>query len=134
MGCDGTNGMPVEYTIDDARRLVRSRAWGAISFGDMRRARDELLADPRFVPTYQELLDLREVSHFNLSTEELRELAARHVFAAGTRRAIVHPANRPVFRGLVHMFEAFRELAGGHEFIRAFEDVSVAIEWLNAQP
>jgi hypothetical protein len=130
----GTYGMPVEYTIDGGRRLVRSRASGIVSFRDMRRSQRTLLADPRFVPTYREIVDFREVSAFDLSTEELRELAAVHVFAAGTRRAVVHPPSRPVFRGIVHMFEAFRELAGGHELIRAFDDMDLAMAWLDAQP
>src|SRR5690242_6935781 len=111
--------MPLEYTIDAERELVWSRAWGTIALEDMRRHLAALSADPKFVPSYRELLDLRDLGVFDLSTDDLRQLAATHVFAAGTRRAWVHPPTRPVFRGLVHMFEAFRELAGGHELIRA---------------
>jgi hypothetical protein len=123
--------MPAEYTIDASRRLVRSRAWGTLTYVEATRLQNALLADPAFDKTYNELIDWREIEHLVMSTEELRVLARPHIFGEGTRRAAVHSPDRPVIRGIVRMFEAFRDSSGGRERIRVFDNLGAALTWLN---
>lgn len=122
--------MPVEYTIDAAARLVRSRAWGTVTFVEAARAQAALLADPAFHRTFHELVDCRDVGRIEITAEELRLLARPHVFGEHSRRAFVHPPDRIVIRGLVRMFEAFRDSSGGRERIRAFDDIEKAMAWI----
>jgi hypothetical protein len=122
--------MPVEYSIDVATRLVRTRAWGAVTFVEITQLQHALLADPAFDKTFNELCDCLDIGVIELTTEELRLLAHPHVFGEHSRRAVVYPADRPVIRGLVRMFEAFRDSSGGRERIRAFDDLVKAMDWL----
>jgi len=122
--------MPADYIIDTAARLVRSRGWGRLTFTELKKHQDRLRADPAFDPTFDQLLDFREVEAIMVTADELRVMAAPHIFVAGARRAVLHLPDRPVIRGLVHMFEAFRESAGGHERIATFDDLDAALRWL----
>jgi hypothetical protein len=122
--------MPVEYTIDVAARLVRTRAWGPVSYVEVSQLQHALLADAAFDKTFNELCDCRDIGVIAITTEELRLLARPHVFGEHSRRAIVYPADRLVIRGLVRMFEAFRDSSGGRERIRAFDDLDRAMAWL----
>jgi hypothetical protein len=122
--------MPVEYTIDAAARLVRSRAWGTVTFVEVTQLQHAMLADAAFDKTYNELCDCRELGRIEVSTEELRLLARPHVFGEHSRRAVIYAPERLVIRGLVRMFEAFRDSSEGRERIRAFDNVAGAVEWL----
>lgn len=122
--------MPVEYTIDAAAHLVRSRAWGTVTFVEVTKHQHALVSDPAFDRTFHELCDCRDIGTIAITTEELRLLARPHVFGEHSRRAVVYPSHRLVIRGLVRMFEAFRDSCGGRERIRAFDDVAKAMDWI----
>jgi hypothetical protein len=122
--------MPVEYTIDVAARLVRMRVWGTVTFVEATQVQHALLADATFDRTCHELIDCREIGKIEITTEELRLLARPHVFGEHSRRAVLYPPDRLVIRGLVRMFEAFRDSCGGRERIRAFDDVAKAMTWI----
>jgi hypothetical protein len=123
--------MPVEYTIDVAARLVHTRCWGTVTFIEATQLHHALAADTAFDKTYHELCDCREIGRIEITTEELRLLARPHLFGEHSRRAVVYAPERLVIRGLVRMYEAFRDSSGGRERIRAFDDVAQARYWID---
>lgn len=122
--------MPAAYTIDVDSRLVRTRVWDVVTFVEVTQLQQALLKDPAFVRTFHQLFDCRAIGRVEITAEELRLLARPHIFAEESRRAVVYAPDRPVIRGLVRMFEAFRDSSGGRERIRAFEDLAEAMAWL----
>src|SRR4051812_11431808 len=86
---DEDRTMSMNYTIDPARRLVRTRAWGVLSTTDLQDSSSGLMADARFEPRYRSLVDLREVTGVSADMEALAQTAAVPLFAEGVQRAIV---------------------------------------------
>jgi hypothetical protein len=88
--------MPHEYAIDTAKRLVKARMWGDLNRAEVLKAALELSADPRLLPGFSELIDLREASATSISAEDVRAIASAPLDPAA-RRAFVVPACSPLF-------------------------------------
>jgi hypothetical protein len=125
--------MPCDYRIDTERRLVRSRAWGKLTNEELQELQRQLLQDPLFSPECWQLFDAIEVTSVSQVTSDAAQaMARRHIYGPRSRRAIV---TRPgATYGLARMFQTYRELAGGHEQIRVFEDLKEAEAWLGLGP
>jgi hypothetical protein len=124
--------MPVTYTIDATKRLIRTRCVGDVTFDEVVAHFRTLLQDPD-VPNYLDvLLDLSELA----TLPETRQLenVAREVQKTREKVrfgvcAIV--AQRDALFGMMRMFEViarkyFRE-------IRAFREMGEAEAWLASQ-
>ena len=121
--------MPIEYVIDEERRLIITTGSGVLTAAEIKAHEVRLKADARFVPAFYELVDVTPVTESPISADEMRLLASAQVFSPKARRAIV--ANRPLTFGLVRMFEMFREIAATEvETIHVFEDKPSAMRWL----
>jgi hypothetical protein len=118
--------VPTVFRIDPSRRLVVSRAWGAVTAAELRAHYRQLVVDPAFDPTYRQLTDVREVTDFELPSSLLADVAAHPVFAPGTRRAFV--VSGPVAYGLARMFGAYAE--GARQEVQVFRDLAAAEAWL----
>ena len=118
--------MPESYEIDQARELVISRAWNSFSDRELRDHYERLRADQRFDPAYRQLIDVREVNDFALTTAVMLGTALAHVFRSGIPRAIV-VANDTQF-GLARMFAAYSEADG--QVVQVFREPDAAKEWL----
>ena len=118
--------MSMSYTIDPARRLVRTRAWGVLSTTDLQDSSSRLMADARFEPRYRSLVDLREVTGVSADMEALAQTAAVPLFAEGVQRAIV--ASSDVAFGIARMYATFAERTGGD--VRVFRELEHASDWL----
>src|SRR4051812_35474084 len=118
--------MPASHTIDVQQRLVRSRAWGALSEADLIAHYRAIREDPRFDPTFSQLGDLREVSEFLMSSTAIRREAGVHVFDRHARRALV--ASSDIAFGLSRMYAT--EAEGATQFVQVFRDMAEAEEWL----
>jgi hypothetical protein len=106
--------MPIEFTIDHARRLVTATARGMLSgqdvFGYQRTVWSR--AD---VQGYNELLDMRAVEGIDLpSVDNLRALAqlsaSMDIPATSSKFAIVATSDEAF--GLSRMYETYRHLEG----------------------
>jgi hypothetical protein len=53
--------MPIEHTIDTARRVVYSRSWDVVTELDARGSAASLMNDRTFDPTFVQLSDMRRV-------------------------------------------------------------------------
>jgi hypothetical protein len=118
--------MGMNYKIDQERRLVVTRGWGVLTARELFDATSRILVDPRFDPTYRSLGDLRDVTEVTLDTLETANTAATPLFATGTRRAIVAPAD--AVYGMARMFATFAERSG--QEVRIFRELEPAEKWL----
>lgn len=118
--------MPTSYTIDQANRLVLSRAEGTVTDEELLKHIDNLSADPTFDRTFNQVFDTLAVSRVNVSPRAVRLAASHSVFARGSCCAFV--TNRPVIIGLVRMFE---QLTPHHNQVQIFANCQEAKAWLD---
>jgi hypothetical protein len=122
--------MPAYFKVDKERRLVMSTGTGVFTMPDALAHQENLLKDSDFEPNFSQLWDLTHVTKADLTSEDLRTLSQRSIFARDSRRAIL--VNADVVFGLARMFEAFREYFG-EEGIRVFRNLDDALEWVLAK-
>lgn len=120
--------MAVSYTIDVKRRLILSSASGEVTGAELLNHQARLMRDPDFDPNFNQLADFTGTTHVSVSSEDVRALAARNIFAPGSRRCVI--ATTAEIFGLSRMFQTFRELSGGKEELQIFRDREEAMRWL----
>ena len=122
--------MPAFYKIDKERRLVLSSGSGTLTLADARAHQEKLSKDPDFDPSFSQIADFSQFTHFDLSSDDIRLMAERSVFSPQSRRAIIVP-NDFAF-GLARMFQILRDLAGekGIHVCRSLEE---ALDWVLAK-
>ncbi len=121
--------MPVEYIIDKQRRLVISTAWSRVTFAEARAHQEWLRDDPDFDPEFNQFLDATDVSALDITAEEAQSLGRNSPhFVSVSRRAGVSPS--PFLFGMGRMIGNYREIAGGTEEFRVFDDREKALKWL----
>ena len=118
--------MPESYEIDEARELVISRAWKTVSDRELRSHYERLEADRKFDPSFRQLIDLRAVETFKLTTAVMLGTALAHVFRSGVPRAIV--VENDTQYGLARMFAAYSEADGQN--VQIFREAEAAKTWL----
>jgi hypothetical protein len=117
----------MDCMIETERRLIHTRGIGTLTFDDLRRIRTQLVADPTFDATYDQLIDLRETTSINVTGDQFRELAASTVARGPVRRAII--ADSPIQFGLARMFETCCEMNG--QIVAVFRSYDEALVWLD---
>jgi hypothetical protein len=115
------------YTIDPSRRLILTRGFGVVSDADILAGAAQILADPAFDPTFDEIMDIRDVAEVAMTPAIMAGIAGRSILKPGARRAFV-TQNEMQF-GMARMFST---LSGtrGHQW-RIFRSPEEAIEWLS---
>jgi hypothetical protein len=119
--------VPVSYTIDPSRRLLLTRAYGILSDADILAGAAEVLADPAFDPTFNEIMDLRELADVAMTTATMSGIAGRSIFKPGVRRAFV--THNEMQFGIARMFSTM-SATRGHEW-RIFRSPEEAVIWLS---
>ncbi len=122
--------MGTSYSIDRARRLVRSRAWGVVTEEDLRDHYSHMMADPLFESDFQQIIDLRRLEAALIRPRELQTAAAMLRFDVGTRRAFV--ATTAAGEELAARYSGYARAAG--QDVRVFGSVDDAEAWLALQP
>ena len=120
------DALPAEYQIDVERRLVTSRAWGALTDDDVREHYQALRADPLFDPTYRQLVDMTGITEDRVDTATKRRESQNQIFVPGVRRAWV--ASQDYTFGMARMYAVAAENQGQN--IGVFRARSDAEEWL----
>ena len=118
--------MPGSYTILPAARFVYSRGWGVLTDEHLQAHATALRADPRFLPSFAQLADFRDVSDIQVTSAGIRAMTHINPFGKGARRAFVTP-NATAF-GLGRMYELMK--SNDEDQLMVVREVSEALKWL----
>ena len=118
--------MPASYRIDKSLGLVFTKGEGVLTGQDILTHELRLREDPDFDPSYNQLIDLREVIEFAASAAEMRTISTYHIFNEKSRRAIV--AEKDANFAMARMYEMFREAEPDR--IKVFREMAEARRWL----
>ena len=129
--------MPLQYWVDEDRKLVVAKAAGVMSDEDVFAYQHDAWSR-RELAGYTELVDMSEVERIDLpSVDRIRELAqvAASLDPAGggsSKLAIV--ATRDFAFGLARMYETYRELqAGSSKPVGVFRTLQEAMSFLGLE-
>ena len=120
--------LPFRYKVYKKLRLVISIGSGRVTADEIKARQDETSTDPDFDPHFDQIVDLREVTGFDMSAEQLRTLARRRVFSGNSRRAFVGVS--PSIYGTELLWQVHNEVSENPSQIRIFSDLRAALEWL----
>jgi hypothetical protein len=123
-----TNRMAAQFVIDELNRVVFSYACGTLTYFDCTDHMDRLTSDRRFNPDFNQIIDFTDITHIELTVEQIHELSKRNIFGAKSRRAYLVASD--LLYGLSRMFATLRETEGEPGII-AFRDLPSAIIWTN---
>ena len=121
--------MPLATSFYRDRRLIITRGWGHITLADMRAYQQELVQRPEFDPTWAHVFDARDAIQFDMSSEEIRHLAATSVLAPAARRAMV--ATDLATFGFFRMYGTQFERQVDGSAVGVFTTLDDAIEWVS---
>jgi hypothetical protein len=122
----GRISLPATYTIDTERRLVVSRAWGAMTDDDVREHHRLLSEDPLFDPAYRQLVDMTGITEDLVGVRTKSAESHDQLFNPGVKRAWVAPADYAF--GMARMYAVAAEIQGQN--IGVFRARSEAEQWL----
>jgi len=126
--------MPIRYEIDESRRLVLVTGTGIVTHGDVLAHLTELNEDGRYQAPMKKLVDYRDVSDIQISTDASvviattkKKLSDRF---AGEKCAFV--ASTDAVFGTARVHEARVDGAGISTSV--FRDLDEAMAWLELNP
>ena len=105
--------MPFTYSVYKEHRLIISTGADCVTWNEIKARQDETKTDPTFNPEYDQLVDLRAVTRFKMTSEQARLLARRTIFSPTSRRAFV--AASPAVFGMSRMWEILTELSDNRQ-------------------
>ena len=120
--------MPIQSQIDIHRRLVTNTGEGLLTGAEILAEQLVLLAHPEFDRRLNQLMDLTHVTGVAISSEEIRLMAERSLFAPESRRAYV--VIDALQYGLLRMFNAYTHGNSGE--LQIFATRRDAERWLGA--
>jgi len=120
--------MPYATSFYLDRRLMITRAWGHITVDDVRAFRQEIVARPGFDPMWAHIFDARDAFEFDLSNEEIRQIAETSRLAPSARRAMV--ATDPVIFDRFRTYGTLFQLQVDGSAVGVFKTLDDAIEWV----
>ncbi len=125
--------MPIEFTIDHARRLVTAKGRGTLTGEDVFGYQRDVWSRAE-VQGYNELMDMRDVEQIDLrSIDNMRALAelsaSMDAPRVSTRFAIVATTDEAF--GLGRMYETYRRLEGkSTKEVGVFRSLNEAYDYL----
>jgi hypothetical protein len=123
--------MPFSYVVYSEDRLIISTGSDCVTWAEIKDRQDQTKTDPDFNPEFNQIVDLRAVTGFDMTSDQARMLARRMIFSTTSQRAFV--AASPAVFGVGRMWEVFSELSDNPSQIRVFYDLSSALKWLNLE-
>ena len=122
--------MPISYTIDSTRQLVRTTATGILTDRDVLTHKKVLAADPRFRPGMRELSDVRGVTDLRVTSAGVHAMVAAdaaHTVQSGAHQLAIVAGHDVVF-GMARMYQTLTESTVSK--VAVFRSQEDAIEWL----
>src|SRR5215831_7304572 len=123
--------MPFGYVVYKDLRLVVSTGLGRVSWSEIKACQDQTKTDPNFNPEFDQIVDLRATTSFDMTVAQAGVLARRMIFSFSSKRAFV--ASSPAVFGMGRVWEAFTELSDNPSQIQVFYDLSPALNWLGLE-
>ena len=120
--------MPASYRIDKSLGMVFTTAEGVLTGQEILTHDGKLGEDPGSDPSYDQLIDLRDVIEFAVSVTEMRAISTDHLFNEKSRRAIV--AEKDEIFGMSRMYQILREAHEKPDEVRVFRAMEEARRWL----
>jgi|SRR5689334_16277827 len=106
--------MPARYEIDKERRLVITTVWGPLTLADALAHQHSLGKDPDFDPSFSQVMDLTQITQYDVDANDIFKLAQTSAFSSASRRAII--VKDDLGYGMGRMFEILREMRAKSEF------------------
>jgi hypothetical protein len=119
--------MPCAYRIDKDLKSVTSRWTGTATDVDVQRYREDLLNDPEFDRSYDQLIDFSDVTAFRVTLKLIQTVARNRIFGETSRTAIVAPED--VAFGSSRAFQAY----SASHVVMVFRDLEEARRWLDLE-
>ena len=123
--------MPFSYVVYKDLRLVVSTGHDRVCWTEIKACQDQTKTDPNFNPQFDQIVDLRATTRFDMTGEQARVLARRMIFSFSSKRAFL--ASSPAVFGMARMWEAFTEISDNPSQIKVFYDLSPALKWLGLE-
>jgi len=122
--------MPMTYTIDTAKNVVRAIGSGVLTDDDVMAHRRRLTVDPEFSPQMCEISDIRRVTEFQVTPGGVRIVVAADVkmLAAGGMHKLAVVADENVAYGMSRMYQTLDE--PNIRSVGVFRRLEEAEEWL----
>ena len=120
--------MPFSYVVYKDRNLVISTGSDRVTWEEIKARQDQVKNDPDFNPEFNQIVDLRAVTGFDMTSEQTRSLACRMIFSSTSKRAFI--AAEPAVFGVGRMWQILSELSDNQSQIRVFYDIPSALKWL----
>ena len=79
--------MPFSYVVYSEHRLVVSTGSDLVTWQEIKTRQDQTKTDPDFNPEFDQIVDLRAVTGFDMTGDHVRLLARRKIFSATSKRA-----------------------------------------------
>jgi len=124
--------MAFSFRIDTKHRLVLFKARGSFSSEDMLTCVEKVVSDPDFKPDFDHLVDLRDVTNFMSSADDVKVRARRDHNSRklnASRIAIVSSSD--IVFGMSRMYEILMDDAD--VTVRAFRNMDEATSWLGVR-
>jgi len=122
--------MPMESTVDPARKIVLTRVWGDWTEADIKTYQQDLRNNREFDPQFSQLIDMMGLATVRLTSLSVDRLLRTRVFTKNARCAVI--AESDLAYGISRMIELHCE-ARGISF-RAFRGRREAERWLFEEP
>jgi hypothetical protein len=122
--------MPFSYVVYSEHRLVISTGSDRVTWEEIKTRQDQTKTDPDFNPEFNQIVDLRAVTGFDMTSDHARLLARRMIFSATSKRAF---AASPAVFGMSRMWEILTEMSDNPSQIHVFYDLPAALKWLNLE-
>ena|SRR5215831_5558682 len=123
--------MPFDSAAYKERRLVVSIGIGLVTWEESKARQDQTKTDPHFDPEFDQIVDLRLVTGFEMSAEQTRSLARRRIFSSKSKTRFRR--NKPVCFGVGRMWESYTEFSDDPSHIHVFHDLPSALKWIGLE-
>ena len=118
--------MPATHRIDPDEKDVFVEVTGVLTFDDLLSDRNRMRNDPAFDPSFNFLMDLRSVTRFYITGDELRALAVDSALDRAAKQVYVVPSD--IVYGMARIYSAVSK--ADPDAVQVFRNMNSARAWL----
>ncbi len=122
--------MPVSVNVDVEKKLVLTTCSGSISDEDLLQAREDLMANPHFDPSFDRLWDFSEVTQQQVSDATLKHLVGTSPSTGNISRAVVVSMSKDPLERVLAFIAHSRQL---NRRVAVFPNRESAEQWIDTR-